>query len=225
MTIWRDFTSLIYPRYCLACDGGLAKGEDTLCSYCLLELPRTNFHLEPDNPLYQRLMMRIRIDHAFSFIYFSRKGIAQKMLHRLKYENAPEIGVMLGKIYGEELRIAGFTTDVVVPVPLHISKQRVRGYNQSEKFAEGLASVLNVPVDTSSLIRLVKTETQTRKNKLNRWENVREVFALKETGAITGKSVLLTDDVATTGSTLEACAIHLLEAGCKVSIGCIAFAR
>jgi ComF family protein len=108
-------------------------------------------------------------------------------------------------------------------VPLHKSRKRKRGYNQSAKFAEGLSQKLGIPFSDDLLERTIKTETQTRKSKLSRWQNVTEVFRVKDEKAVQNKNILLVDDVITTGATLEACGNFLIQAGCRsLSIACIA---
>lgn len=226
--ILQDFVSLFYPRYCYACDQGLAKGEETVCSACRLALPRTNYHLDADNALYRRLQGRIPIRFAVAFLLFRKRGKVQRLLHRLKYNNHPEIGSTLGEVYGEELRQHYYDQkiDVIIPVPLHPTRKKKRGYNQSEEFGKGLSKSLGKPCASEILIRTTVTETQTRKTKLKRWLNVKEVFHVAKPGALQHRNVLLIDDVITTGATIEACATMLLEAGCaSISIASIAYAE
>jgi ComF family protein len=222
-----DFVSLLYPRYCFACREGLVKGEETICSRCMLELPRTHYHLDTENALYRRLQGRIPLKFAFAFFLFRKGGKVQHLLHALKYSNHPEIGETLGEVYGQELQQAGFNQkfNLIVPVPLHASRKRKRGYNQSEKFAAGLSKNLNIPF-SDALLRATKTETQTRKTKLKRWQNVSEVFQVKEPELIRNQDILLVDDVITTGATIEACSQVLIEEGCSsISIASIAYAE
>ncbi len=134
---------------------------------------------------------------------------------------------MLGELYGGDLKKAVLFAgvDVVVPVPLHWKKQKKRGFNQSEMFGRGLARAMNAVLDTQTLVRKVNTDTQTKKSKAERWENVRDVFELKNPAGLEGKHILLVDDVITTGSTMEASANTLLSVpGVKVSVATIAFA-
>jgi ComF family protein len=222
-----DFVSLLYPRYCFACREGLVKGEETICSKCMLELPRTHYHLDSDNALFRRLNGRIPLTSAFAFFLFRKGGNVQHLLHALKYNNHPEIGETIGEAYGQELQQAGYDQkfNLIVPVPLHASRKRKRGYNQSEKFASGLSKSLNTPF-SDALLRTTKTETQTRKTKLKRWQNVSEVFRVREPDQIINQDILLVDDVITTGATIEACAQVLLTEGCSsISIASIAYAE
>ncbi len=222
-----DFISLLYPRYCFACREGLVKGEETICSKCMLELPRTHYHLDTENALFRRLNGRIPLKFAFAFFLFRKGGNVQHLLHALKYNNHPEIGETIGEVYGQELQQAGYDQkfNLIVPVPLHASRKRKRGYNQSEKFAAGLSKNLNIPF-SDALLRATKTETQTRKTKLKRWQNVSEVFRVKDLDQIRNQNILLVDDVITTGATIEACAQVLLTEGCSsISIASIAYAE
>jgi ComF family protein len=225
--VFIDFISMVYPRYCLVCHGGLAKGEERLCTRCIYHLPKSNYHTNPENPVFKRLAGRFPIHAAASFLVFRKGGRAQRILHVLKYKNQPELGVLIGRVYGEELAKSDLFSDVgaVVPVPLHISRLRKRGYNQSEQFGVGLAEMLKIPL-LNALTRTVKTETQTKKNKLLRWRNVEDVFLVHDPHTIKGLHILLVDDVITTGATIEACALQLLNGGCsKISVVSIAYSR
>ena len=226
--IFKDFVTLIYPRYCLACQDGLIKGEDIICTRCIHDLPRTGYHLEKENPVFKRLYGRIPLCHAFAFLLFKKGGRVQHLLHEFKYNNHPEIGRVIGRVYGEELLEKGFNEqfDAVLPIPLHSAKEKRRGYNQSTEFAKGLSLALGVTGIYNAVVRKTVTETQTRKSKLKRWENVKEVFQVVDKPAIEGKRILLVDDVITTGATIEACGQELISAGCReLSVGSIAYAE
>lgn len=227
MGILGDFISLFFPRYCLSCSNSLVGGEETLCTRCIFNLPKNNYPID-DNPIKDRLAGRLPVTYALAFLKLKKGGVVQKMLHQLKYNHHPEIGVKLGKVFGSELRPFGLANafDLIVPVPLHESRKRKRGYNQSAKFAEGLGYALGLPWDESISIRKRKTTTQTNKSKLERWENVKDVFNVNQSNLVAGKRILLVDDVITTGATLESCGTHLMQSGCaQISIACIAEAQ
>ncbi|MEJ7643146.1 MAG: phosphoribosyltransferase family protein [Chryseolinea sp.] len=221
----RDFVSLFFPRACVACGDALVKGEETICTYCILELPETSHHLNPDNTLHNRLSPRIPLKHGMACYKFTKNGRVQHLLHALKYKGHDEIGITLGKIYADKIRDSGIHIDfeIIIPVPLHASRLRKRGYNQSAKFAEGLSHVLMIPFSDHVMARKFKTETQTTKSRLSRWENMGDVFIVTRPTEVANKRILLVDDVITTGSTLEACAMELIKAGSReLSIACIA---
>jgi ComF family protein len=204
----------------------MVKGEDILCTHCIFELPKTNYHKSDISPIKERLAGRMNLQHALAFLKFKKEGIVQHLLHELKYNNHPEVGVKLGKLYGKELKESDVSDfDLIVPVPLHDARRRKRGYNQSAKFAEGLSQSLGVSWDESISMRTSSTATQTRKSRDERWKNVKDVFAIRHSDHIEGKRVLLVDDVITTGATLEACGQQLINYGCTLSIACIAEAQ
>lgn len=222
-----DFVSLFFPNPCLACSDALVKGEAIICTRCMLEMPQTGYHNDMENPLLQRLSNRIPLQYAMALFKFSKSGRVQHLLHELKYKNHPEIGTILGCLYGEKIMESRVLRDInlIVPVPLHPLRRRKRGYNQSAKFAEGLSEKLGSPFSDDIMVRKLGTETQTLKTKLSRWENMVDVFSLQNKTSLADKKILLVDDVITTGSTLEACANVLLNAGCsELSIACIAVA-
>jgi ComF family protein len=226
--MFKAFISMLFPDVCLTCSQGLASGERQICMKCQHELPFANHHLHQENPLYFKFIDKIPIQYALSYLKFTKKGKVQKMLHSLKYDGNQEIGEILGRWHGYVLKDAGFSTifDVIVPVPLHISKLKKRGYNQSDCYASGLSQTLELPWTDQALMRGIATETQTKKGKLERWLNVSDIFEVQEIAWIKNKHVLLVDDVVTTGSTLESCASILLEKGAKsISIGAIAVAQ
>ncbi|SNC76773.1 comF family protein [Hymenobacter gelipurpurascens] len=224
-----DFVSLVFPRVCLACEDPLARGENHICTSCRAQLPYTDYHKLPpaENPLARRFWGRLPIKHALSYVRFLRRGRVQHLLHQLKYQGQQDVGRVLGRWFGQELTEAGFQAefDLIVPVPLHARKLAQRGYNQADSFAEGLSTGLGLPWHASALRRTAHTTSQTRKNRLQRWQNVASVFEVADVAAVQGQRVLLVDDVLTTGATLEACAAVLLAAGAsEVSIATIATA-
>lgn len=214
---WRDFIDLIFPRNCALCKRALFDFEPCLCTICQGMLPKANFHLRPfDNELTSKLQGLMPVHRVMAFLRFTKKGKSQTLLHLLKYKNKPELGEELGRLYGLSLLDNGFggTWDVLVAVPLHPLKKQRRGYNQSECFARGLSKVMGIPY-RELLVRKKFTTTQTNKSRLERLENVEEVFALNEGQVTQGLRILLVDDILTTGATLCGCSQSLLQGGAK----------
>jgi ComF family protein len=221
----REFIHLFFPRLCPACSKALLRNETLICFTCKHHLPKTNFHLMADNPVSRLFWGRVPLSGASAYFYFRKEGKVQRLLHELKYRGGAEIGREIGRMYGTELlqNPVYSEAELIIPVPLHPAKLEVRGYNQSDAFGEGLAEKLSGQFAKDSLIRVINTETQTRKGRFERWENVETVFAVENREMLTGKKVMLVDDVITTGATLESCASHLLNAGAaSVGIVCIA---
>lgn len=223
--VFADFISLFFPRYCAGCHEALIRQEHLICTACILHLPRSNYHLNSTNHFYDKLKGRFAVKYVLSFFKFSKRGRVQNILHELKYRNKPELGRLLGKIYGFELFNAGFhdSFDIIVPIPLHPRKKKMRGYNQSEEFGKGLSESLKIPCSDKILCRSVMTGTQTKRSRLQRWQNVKDIFVVNSPEKISYKRILLIDDVVTTGATLEAAANSLLNNHCaELSIACIA---
>ena len=227
MNYFSDFLALFYPKYCEICKRVLTEGEDFICTHCLSDLPKTYFHTLKNNPVEMLFAGRIPVFRATAFCVFRKGNSMQILIHRLKYRGNKEIGIFLGKLLGTSLaENPDFNSiDIIIPIPLHKQKQKKRGYNQSEYIAKGISQVLSKQIDTSSLIRITDTSTQTRKTRYNRWENVSSIFQLTDNKNLTGKHILLIDDVITTGSTMEAAAQLLVSLpNTKVSIASLAYA-
>jgi len=211
----------------MACGKSLFKHENCICTFCLYHLPKTNFHLTEDNPVIRLFWGKVQVYSAASMYFFHKKGRIQKLMHQLKYKGEKEIGIFLGNLYGKELFASPLfkTVEFIVPVPMHPKKEKIRGYNQSEIIAIGISQSMNASVDTQTLIKTNKTETQTKKSRFSRWENVKEVFEIRNYDHLVNKHVLLVDDVITTGSTIESCVMNLAKVpGIKISVVSIAYA-
>jgi len=225
---WLDaLLHLFYPPQCTACREVLNADEKYICFNCRFLLPKTGFHSEHDNPMEKIFIGRVPVESASAYLYFEAGSKVQNLLHYIKYKGMKEAAAEIGIWYGEELKESRLNNiDVIIPVPLHKSKERKRGYNQSEWFAKGMGEGMSKPVDTSSLIKIKKTESQTKKTRLQRQMNVAESFSIKNVEKLANKHILLVDDVITTGATLEACTQTLLALNCgiKISIATIAFA-
>ena len=223
-----DFVALLFPELCPACGESLVANEHIICTDCLYHLPQTNFHLQPDNIVARQFWGKIKLEGAYALYFFAKGGRIQNLMHHFKYKGMQKIGNLLGNIASGQLAKSEVfkSVDVIIPVPLHKSRLKERGYNQSACFAEGLAQKLNAVVQTDNLVRLKATETQTHKSRFLRFENMQEVFTINDRESLKNKHVLLVDDVVTTGATLEACGIELLKIeGLKLSIATIAYAE
>lgn len=223
-----DLYRLFYPNLCGGCDEPLVKGEKHLCIHCRLDLPFTNFEKIQDNPVEKVFYGRVPLQFATSLLYFSKGEKTQQILHNIKYNGKRELAVFMGRLLGERLQKIADLSDItcIIPVPLHPQKEHIRGYNQSALFAEGVNEILKCKLLEKVIKRDIFTETQTKKGRVERWENVAHAFKVQRPNLLHHQHILLVDDVLTTGATLEACAVALLSAGnCKVSIATIAFAK
>jgi ComF family protein len=224
---WDDFISLLFPRLCYACGNHLLRNEYLICTECYVIIPRTNYHLEKDNPVEQLFWGRCMVERAAAFSFYNKGSRIRNLIHNLKYKGIREAGYELGKIYGLSLNSSGFMKDIdlIIPVPLHPTKERIRGFNQSEIISRGIADAALLPVETKILERIMVSATQTKRSRYERWTNVEGIFRVREPEMITGKHVLLVDDVITTGSTIESCINEIVKTeGVKVSVVALAFA-
>lgn len=227
MMILNDLLNLFYPRLCLICQNPLAEGEKHICLHCSNHLPYTHFTNIKTNPVCQLFQRETPFVAATSLLHFTKGGYGQKLIHSLKYHGNKQLGYELGRIAASTYQETGLfdTIDLLLPVPLHPKRLKQRGYNQSEWIARGIRSVTGIAIDTTSLSRIKKTESQTRKQIFERSENVKNIFRLNNTDALKNKHILLLDDVITTGSTIKACAEAIKDVtGIQISILSIAFA-
>ncbi len=178
-----------------------------LCTACLADLPLARFHDDPENRVEQLFKGRVNLRAASSFLLFNRSGVAQRLLHRLKYKADTPIGRELGRMMATDIQDSERfkKIDILLAVPLHRSKERRRGFNQSQVIIEGMQQILHLPSLRNELIRIESTGSQTRRGRIARWHNVKEAFAVRDPEKFRDKHILLVDDVVTTGATIEAC--------------------
>jgi ComF family protein len=208
----------IYPRVCVSCEKNILGPENHLCIECLLTIPKTNSHLHPIELLERKFWGKLNVKQVYSFLKFSKKGKVQNILHTLKYKNKPELAEYIGKMYANDLMAIQFEEkiDLIIGIPLHKDKQKLRGYNQADAFAKGLSEVLKTPYDEESFVRQTFTISQTKTgSRFKRFKNIEGVFEVKNPENIEGRRIALVDDVLTTGSTLEEAGKVLLAAGCS----------
>jgi ComF family protein len=228
MNIFKDIVNLFFPDTCCTCGTTLVNYEELLCFRCRSQLPKTRFEFPDSNELIDRMYGKLNIMYGFAFLNFHKSGLTQKLLHQFKYHNKPEIGEMIGRWLGEDLLRNNILReiDLIVPIPLHQKKQRLRGYNQSFHFASGISEVTEIPVAINILKRKMHDKSQTGKTREMRWKGVENAFEILENEAIKNKHILLVDDVVTTGATIEACGKQLYSSGAsQLSVAAMAIAK
>jgi ComF family protein len=215
---------VLYPPHCIVCDSGLYQSEVDVCSTCLSTLPTVNDDYSPES-LYIRLSIELRPSFVWAYLLFDSKNKTQKILHAIKYGDSPDIAVRLAAIWADRIKssLLDANIDMLIPIPLHKSKMRKRGYNQATKIAEGIQRVIDLEIEENVLYRKKNLFVQAKSKRVKRFENVKLVYAIRNTDRIKGKHILLVDDVLTTGATLEACGLLLKNAGAaKVSVALLA---
>lgn len=204
---------LFFPHHCAGCGTDRLDRQTEICLRCLHQLPQTHFTGHADNPVEKIFWGRTQVQAATSLFFYSQDSIMQALLHELKYRGNQELGIQLGSLLGTVLKNnSRFAVDVLVPVPLYPSKEKSRGFNQATLICQGIAAVTGLPVCTTLLRRNTERSTQTKKDRAERWENMRGIFEATPFNEVPYKNILLIDDVITTGATLEACGQALLEA-------------
>jgi ComF family protein len=220
-----NFSELLYPKLCGGCGNHLYENEEVVCVYCRASLPLSG-ECDFENNASEKLFWgKVSISAAASFLFFQKKSSTQHLLHQLKYQQKENIGEWLGEQFAYSLQSKGrfAAVEIIIPIPLHPSRIKFRGYNQCDAIARGMASVLQIPIVNGVLIRSIATQSQTKKNRFQRFENMNSVFSLAQASAIKGKNILLLDDVLTTGATLISAAQVLQQAGSnKLFVGAIA---
>jgi ComF family protein len=225
--MFQAFIDLIFPRVCAGCQQPLQLNEAQICTDCRFELPLTNSHLQIDKRLENRFVGKVNLTHTLSYLKFVKGGKVQSMMHELKYRGNQEVGEILGRMYGADLKENGFSNefDLILPVPLHSNRLIIRGYNQADSLAKGLSESLNIIWRNDVLKRGIETTSQINKSRLERYENMKDVFFVDKPEGLSEKRIVIVDDTLTTGATLESCVLALNDIGVKnVSIIAIAAA-
>ena len=228
-SLFRICTDLVFPPVCNSCNAPLSRRDSIACPSCL----RAILPVDEWDDAYRQAFAGLNEERTVSdFVaawYFEREGPLRALMHRLKYGGMTSIGVEFGRGLGERIREAGLgESDIVVPVPLHVSRMRERGFNQCEYIGRGVSAVTGCPLRAGVLRRTRFTPSQTPLGHGGRRENVREAFALPPHArrTVAGKTVLLVDDVVTTGATMRSCAGVLHRAGAVAVVACaVAIAR
>ncbi len=218
---------IFYPHVCTGCGSDILPNDNLLCLACTESLPNTHFALHEGNPVEKSFWGRIPVAAAHSQFYFAKESLVQHLIPQLKYKNNKEIGAYLGELTGSTLLGSGRfqNMDMIIPLPLYPDKERKRGYNQAAVICDGMAKTMQAPVITNNVTRKRFTETQTRKHRDERWQNVEGSFVVNNPAALAGKNILLVDDVVTTGATLEACGQAILQIeGTRLFIATLAYA-
>lgn len=219
------FFSLFYPSLCAACAADLRRGEQVLCLRCILYLPQTDHFQRIENPVRLLFAGKVGIRSAAALFYFSKGEKVQQLAHLLKYGGRMDVGEFTGRMIGEQVVRSSSMQDVqaVVPVPLHLDRLRKRGYNQAACISAGISEASGILHLPDALIRLRASDTQTRKQRFDRYQNVDSIFQVRDPATVAGKHILLVDDVITTGSTLIA-AVEALREVPKVEVSVVAMA-
>lgn len=220
-----DFRDIIRPRICPICGSPLNSTEQKLCSCCLLQLPYVGKEDFYDNPSSRLFWGRIPVERVYSFIRYRHDSESHNLLTSLKYRHRPDLGVWLGELIARELLPRDFFEDVdcIVAVPLHWRRHLHRGYNQSIELARGISKTTGIPLLRHVVERVRNNKSQTRMSTHERMQNTQHLFCSRS--SLSGRHVLLVDDVLTTGATLLACAQAIMATSEDIRISILTLAR
>ena len=222
-----SFRHLFFPHTCAGCGSDNLSDKQVICLRCSYHLPLTHFEQHASNPVEKIFWGRLPVQAAFSQYYFTKDSVLQNLLHELKYQGHQDIGRFLGREIGHSILNCNrmHPIDAIIPLPLHPRREKERGYNQAALIGEGIGEITGLPIWNNKIIRTASTETQTHKSRTERWQNMEGRFMLTDPESLRDKTILLIDDVITTGATLESCGAELLKApGCQLIIGAVAWA-
>lgn len=226
--IWHCTLDVLLPRECAVCKRVLTADEHYICNHCSIDLPRTQLHLHRFNTMEQLFGGKTPIEKACGYFFYEKDSPFAAILHDIKYRNRPQMGKWFAERYAEEVKSAGYWSDIdyIIPVPLHWKKRVKRGYNQSEYIALGISRIIGAPVLTDAVKATRPHSTQTHKGIYERWLNTQGLYAAEHAERLAGKHVLIVDDVVTTGATLLSCALTIADVpGIKISLATLAVAR
>ncbi len=222
-SIYYNLTSMIFPSECVGCSTIMGGRSEWICQRCRAMMSTTNFHLTHNNPMLEMLhRFNPNIHSAAAQFYFVHEGLWRSVIHEMKYHRSWRTAYKMGFWYGSELLESPQFTDLdmVIPIPLHPSRKISRGYNQSEKIAQGAAKAMKIPMRADIIRRCRNNPTQVSQSSSERWENVDNIFEVKKCEALHAKKILIVDDVLTTGATMISAIESILKVAptCRISV-------
>ncbi len=210
--MFKSIIDIVIPRCCNACHGHLTFGEKVLCTSCRHQLSVTQFNYCIENECDRSFYGKTSFVKASALFYFDQAGILKALLHQLKYRDQQQLGVFFANWTAAILKQDSCLTavDYLVPVPLHWRKKHQRGYNQLHLFCKRLSKLMNWNYAPQLLKRVNYRDSQTHKSRVNRsFEN--NPFELKTTVDLSDQTILIVDDLITTGSTMTHCSNAILN--------------
>ena len=210
---------LLYPQICFGCGTDQVEKAMPLCQQCIQYLPCTDFFSIKENPVEKIFWGRVPVQYAGALLFFTKDSLVQTLMTQLKYHHNKKVGILFGQLMGEAIAAEEKfkQIDLIIPIPISASKIHSRGFNQSEVIAMGMQQVWHRPLLKDVLIKRSWSNSQTKKNRKARLQQLPDLFYLQKPTSIEGKHILLVDDVLTTGATLEA-AIASLMTGSPASV-------
>jgi ComF family protein len=210
-----SLSQMLFPHICICCNDYISNQEDAICDFCVYLLPKFEYNKDDNNQLNQLFWGRTQLENAAAYLRFKEKSGVQTIIHEIKYKKNKRLGILMGEQLGRFLEGEMDLSNInyLVPVPLHLKKERNRGYNQSKLLAQGISNICGIKVLDNNLVRVKNTSTQTQMQRYERHENMKGNFSVMQPNLFQDKHVLMVDDVITTGATIEACAQEIHKVG------------
>ena len=213
---------LFFPKKCESCSRDLEMKEDFICLHCKQEMKFIKGDAHAKKMLQSVFKGRMEVENIWALYQYFEEGNVKNIPQKIKYQGGKQLGHYMGRMLGEVLP-KEHDIDLIIPLPLHYKKERLRGFNQSAVIATGISEITKIPVEKRGLERVKYNASQTKFSKYDRWDNVRSIFQLTRPSLFENKHILLVDDVLTTGATLESAAQEILKAdNSRISIGTLA---
>lgn len=209
------FLDIFFPNRCLHCNR-IIEHNLVCCNVCFEKIHFTNFEFSEDNIVKEKCKTFFPVEAASALLHFEKNSLTRKIIHELKYRNRENIGKVLANWTTERLDFRHNLPDLLVTIPLHERKLRQRGYNQLHTFTETLSEFYNLPFDHQLIKKNYNSKAQALQNKKHRLKT-ENLFSINK--KLSGKHILLIDDVFTTGNTIASVAWEILKSGDnKVSV-------
>jgi ComF family protein len=200
-----NLLNLVFPKVCIYCVKNLYAGEEFLCVACTKDLPLVPWNKGDCFPVSNQLKGKANFIYTYSLYYYFKAGKTGKLIKEIKYRSNKELGISLGRRFGERLKENPTIKEIdfIVPVPLHPRRMLKRGYNQAELIAVGMSEILSIPVKNNTFKRVKYSSSQTKKGREGRANSSQGIFEMVDSPLLEGKHLLIIDDVITTGATME----------------------
>lgn len=214
--LFRDLSNFFFPAYCIGCGTRLEGERHFICSHCFHHLPKYD-GMEPYYRACDRLAGLVPFTEYHSDLIFQNPGVVRTLIHKIKYHGYPKLAYQLTKSFALHHREQGHFSDVsiVLPIPLTADRLKKRGYNQSLFIARAIAEIYQIQLVHDGLVRSNSRGSQTHRDKEARWHSMQGVFSCTPNLDLSGRRVLIVDDVLTSGATLIQAGQTVIDAGAE----------
>lgn len=198
---------ILFPPCCAYCDAAVLR-DQVLCTSCSFKLPYIAQKYNDQHPAQIRFQYRTNIQEVYASFYLSDNSMMSTLMHAFKYKYRKHIGLYFAQLAIDDIKTNAFPIqafDAIIPIPLHPKKEKNRGFNQSYVIGNAIGKHFDIPLYQDYIIKHKHTASQTSKTRLERIENMQNVFSLKNHYDFSNKKILIVDDILTTGATLESC--------------------